>query len=524
MAERDNPKRAAEVERFVGALPVLPGKMVDQRGFSLLNTLEGLRRLSYEVSREDPEQLDQLRGIVRSGNNPHLAKELAKTTLDIEDIGIYAEVARRVKDPKKRGDHLVEVGDLIRTRRRMETDPPKFRRAIRDNLEVIEPWKPFTDSVRTDDQLFPDLRAIVTHLSDDERPEDALTIAKGLQQISGEQEDLTRVVECIFDLDNPREVISELLKLPFDPEVNMVVFRILREGGFVAPGRSHYWGGRESEFSRNDIKLPDPEVLSEMPDQERLVALDENLRGIMAQTLIEHFVFTPIFHKHGIDEMLDQLLSYPFPLEDGLKRLDFAKNAIPWIIKMKYDREIDPNMKDDKKLLERYRCAALHLADQATDEDQRARLNEEARWMTDNPDYLGAEQLLDHITQAGPGESLKVRVNDPETGETYVGTTTWVYEAMEELGPAVLRWKDPRKQQFWVSMLPLGGSTIYKFPHFRDGLSRQIMDGNIHGRKRMPISAGARKKQFELLDPKDGLTREEMDDIASLGEEATVGV
>lgn len=135
------------------------------------------------------------------------------------------------------------------------------------------------------------------------------------------------------------------------------------------------------------------------------------------------------------------------------------------------------------------------------------------------PEYIDAWELLDQIAAAGPGASLKVRVKDLETGETNVSWAKWGWE---NLGPSVVHWKDPRDHSWADRILLLGGHTkSNNFPIKALGTNGRMMrpenvrDHNPPPRN-VPITEVAKKRKFELLDPKDGLTPEELADIAKL--------
>ncbi len=375
------------LERFVGPLPALPGKTADLQGFSLLN--------AFLRAPEDMDAIGQLRGVIRAGRSAVLARELARHTFDPGDIEAYADAARTVRDPKRRSEHLIEVGGLIDTRRRLERgdsfiNPESIQAKIYKSGDAST-----TDLERTDEQLLVDIRSAVADLAADERPEDALSVAKKLHKLTGDPDDMARLIECIFDLDDPRQSVNEVLELPFDPYINLIVFRILREGNYVSQGRGLTYTGHGSKFMRNDFSLPAPDTFSAMPDDQRQEVADEDLRAKMAQTLIEHFVGRSMFgEKNGVEKMLEQIATFPFPLPDAIKRLDFAKNAIPWIVKQRENREVDTGAEYDSNLLKQYTLAALHLAGKVEDEEQRELLVDEARWMIDDTGKANSQDVV----------------------------------------------------------------------------------------------------------------------------------
>ncbi len=375
------------LERFVGPLPALPGKAADLQGFSLLN--------AFLRAPEDMDAIGQLRGVIRAGRSAVLARELARHTFDPGDIEAYADAARTVRDPKRRSEHLIKVGGLIDTRQSLERGDSFI------NPESIQAraYKPeagsSTDLERTGSQLVEEVRSAVADLTADERPEDALEIAKKLHKLTGDPDDMVRLIDCIFDLDDPRQSVNEVLELPFDPHVNLIVFRILQEGNYVSQGRGLTYTGHGSKFMRNDFNLPAPDTFSAMPDDQRQDVLDEDLRARMAQTLIEHFVGRSMFgEKNGVEKMLEQIATFPFPLPDAIKRLDFAKNAIPWIVKQRENREVDPGAEYDSNLLKQYTFAALHLAGKVEDEEQKDSLVNEARWMIDDTGKADSQDVI----------------------------------------------------------------------------------------------------------------------------------
>jgi hypothetical protein len=127
-------------------------------------------------------------------------------------------------------------------------------------------------------------------------------------------------------------------------------------------------------------------------------------------------------------------------------------------------------------------------------------------------EYLDGQQLVDRIAQAGPGAVLRVRVIDPVTHDTYVGTTTWTYE---DLGPAVLHWKDPRSHDCWDRMLLLGGNTFYPYASMK-GMAPYGNNTDAYSPVRRRISREAQLRQFEILDNDNEYTKEEKADIAKI--------
>ncbi len=135
------------------------------------------------------------------------------------------------------------------------------------------------------------------------------------------------------------------------------------------------------------------------------------------------------------------------------------------------------------------------------------------------PEYIDAQQLVDYIGATGQSKHIKVRAIDPETGQTSVG---YAVRDWEHLGPSMVTWKDPRNRNWADSILPLGG--YVKFHHFSTKslgsnarvASLEFLQTPQYPPTNVPVTPEAQARRFELLDPDDGWTAEELEAIAKV--------
>ncbi len=138
------------------------------------------------------------------------------------------------------------------------------------------------------------------------------------------------------------------------------------------------------------------------------------------------------------------------------------------------------------------------------------------------PEYIDARELVNRIADAGQSRVIKVRAIDLKTGRTSVG---YAKPDWERLGPVFVTWKDPRNRDWATTILPLGGHV--RFHHFSTKtLGSNARVANLESLQtpqspptNVPITPEALDRKFEILDPDDGWTPEELVAIAKVDAE-----